>query len=80
MAEDESEQEYFVEKATDEEILEFIKREEVVTTKEVSEQFDYHLQTSRRRLKELQQKGRIEMKDVGKRLIWWIPDDETREN
>jgi len=77
MVEDESDEEYFVEKASDEEILEFVKQGEVVTTKEVAEHFDYHLQTSRRRLKTLEEEGELEMKDVGKRLVWWISNDES---
>ncbi|UHQ98136.1 DeoR family transcriptional regulator (plasmid) [Natrinema zhouii] len=64
---------YFVEKHSDEDLLAFIEQEEVVTTKEVSEHFDYHLQTVRRRLKKLEEEGRLNMKDVGKRFVWWIP-------
>jgi predicted ArsR family transcriptional regulator len=77
MAEDESDEEYFVEKATDEEILEFVKSGEVVTTKEVAEHFSYHLQTARRRLKALEEEDELEMKDVGKRLVWWISNTEA---
>ncbi|MFC7027848.1 DeoR family transcriptional regulator [Halomicroarcula sp. GCM10025710] len=55
MAEDESDGEYFVEKASDEDILNYVKQEEVVTTKEVAEHFEYHLQTARRRLKGLEE-------------------------
>lgn len=65
----------FEERVSDEEILAYIEREEVVTTKEVSDQFDYHLQTSRRRLKSLEQEGELKMKDVGKRFVWWLPRD-----
>lgn len=64
----------FEERVSDEEILAFIEQEEVVTTKEVAEEFDYHLQTARRRLKQLNQDGEIRQKDVGKRFVWWIPD------
>jgi len=62
----------FKKQVSDEEILEFIEQEEVVTTKDVSEEFDYHLQTARRRLKQLHQDGEIRQKDVGKRFVWWI--------
>jgi len=62
----------FEERVSDEEILAFIEQEEVVTTKEVAEEFDYHLQTARRRLKQLHQEGEIRQKDVGKRFVWWI--------
>ena len=62
----------FEKQVSDEEILRFIEREEVVTTKEVAEEFDYHIQTARRRLKELHQEGEIKQKDVGKRFVWWI--------
>lgn len=55
----------------DEELLEFVVNEEVVTTKEVADQFEYHIQTARRRLKELEQEGRLNKKDVGKRFVWW---------
>jgi predicted ArsR family transcriptional regulator len=77
MAEDESDEEYFVEKVSDEEILSFIAQEEVVTTKEVADHFEYHLQTARRRLKELEEDGKLLVKDVGKRFVWWIPRDEA---
>lgn len=62
----------FEEQVADEDILQYIEQEEVVTTKEVAEHFDYHLQTARRRLKRLHQAGEIEQKDVGKRFVWWI--------
>jgi len=65
----------FEEKHTDEELLDFIQRNEVVTTKEVSDKFDYHLQTARRRLKKLEQEDRLNKKDVGKRFVWWLPRD-----
>jgi len=77
MAEDESDEEYFVEKATDEEILSFIAQKEVVTTKEVADHFEYHLQTARRRLKELEQEDELRIKDVGKRFVWWIPRNKA---
>lgn len=75
MVEDESDEEYFVEKASDEDILNYVKKEEVVTTKEVAEHFEYHLQTARRRLKGLEEEGELRKKDAGKRLVWWIPSD-----
>ena len=65
----------FEKQVSDEEILKYIEQEEVVTTKEVAEHFDYHLQTARRRLKELEQEGELKMKDVGKRFVWWLPRD-----
>jgi DNA-binding IclR family transcriptional regulator len=65
----------FEEQVSDAEILEFIEEEEVLTTKEVAEHFDYHLQTARRRLKSLEQEGELQMKDVGKRFVWWLSED-----
>lgn len=65
----------FEERVSDEEILEFVEREEVVTTKEVAERFDYHLQTARRRLKSLGTEGGLNQKDVGKRFVWWIREE-----
>ena len=64
----------FEERVSDEEILAFIEQEEVVTTKEVADEFEYHIQTARRRLKQLNQEGEIRQKDVGKRFVWWISD------
>lgn len=61
----------FEKQVSDEDILEFIEVEEVVTTKEVADEFDYHIQTARRRLKELHQEGEVRQKDVGKRYVWW---------
>lgn len=62
----------FEKKVSDEDILAFIEQEEVVTTKEVAEHFSYHLQTARRRLKQLHQAGKLRQKDVSKRFVWWI--------
>ncbi len=62
----------FEKEHSDEELLEFVANEEVVTTKEVADQFDYHIQTARRRLKALEQERRLNQKDVGKRFVWWI--------
>ena len=63
----------FEKKYSDDDLLAFIEQEEVVTTKEVADHFDYHLQSARRRLKALAQEGRLNQKDVGKRFVWWIP-------
>ena len=62
----------FEKQVSDEEILDYVKEEEVVTTKEVADHFDYHLQTARRRLKDLHKDGELKQKDVGKRFVWWI--------
>lgn len=64
----------FTQDVSDEEILEFIEQEEVVSTQEVAQEFDYHIQTARRRLKELEQEGKVKRKDVGKRFVWWISE------
>lgn len=58
---------------SDAELLAFVADEEVVTTKEVAEHFDYHIQTARRRLKALEQEGKLNKKDVSKRYVWWHP-------
>jgi len=63
----------FEEKHSDEEILDFIEKIEVATTSEVAEEFSYHIQTARRRLKALADQGELNQKDVGKRFVWWIP-------
>lgn len=65
----------FEKQVSDEELLEYVAEEEVVTTKEVAEHFDYHLQTARRRLKRLHEQDRLKQKDVGKRFVWWISQD-----
>lgn len=65
----------FEKQHSDDDILEFVKANEVATTKEVAEHFDYHLQTARRRLKTLEQEGRLNKKDVGKRFVWWLSQD-----
>ena len=65
----------FEKQHSDDELIAFIEEEEVVTTKEVADHFDYHLQTARRRLKALEGEGRIRKKDVGKRFVWWISID-----
>jgi DeoR/GlpR family transcriptional regulator of sugar metabolism len=65
----------FEKQHSDDELLAFIEEEEVVTTKEVAEYFYYHIQTARRRLKALEQEGRVRQKDVGKRFVWWISDE-----
>lgn len=63
----------FEEVHSDDEILAFVEEQEVVTTKEVAEEFEYHIQTARRRLKSLNQEERLNQKDVGKRFVWWLP-------
>lgn len=63
----------FEKQHSDTELLEFVEANEVVTTKEVAEHFDYHLQTARRRLKALEEEGTLNKKDVGKRFVWWLP-------
>lgn len=65
----------FEKRHSDDDLLAFIREHEVVTTKEVADHFDYHLQTARRRLKALEQGGRVRQKDVGKRFVWWLPCD-----
>ncbi|MWV64480.1 winged helix-turn-helix transcriptional regulator [Halorubrum sp. JWXQ-INN 858] len=65
----------FEEQQSDEDILAFVRENEVVTTREVADHFDYHLQTARRRLKSLEREEEINMKDVGKRFVWWVPRD-----
>ena len=69
----------FEKQVSDVELLEYIVESEVVTTKEVADRFDYHIQTARRRLKSLHQEGRVEQKDVGKRFVWWIPMTDEGE-
>lgn len=64
----------FEKQHSDEELVAYIEREEVVTTKEVADHFGYHLQTARRRLKQLHQAGRIQQKDVSKRFVWWVSE------
>jgi predicted ArsR family transcriptional regulator len=66
----------FEKQHSDEALLEFIEQGEVVTTKEVADHFDYHLQTARRRLKTLEQDGQLKKKDVGKRFVWWLPHEQ----
>ncbi|WP_090622121.1 DeoR family transcriptional regulator [Natrinema salaciae] len=63
----------FEEQYSDDDLLEFVAANEVVTTREVAEHFDYHLQTARRRLKSIEEDGRVNKKDVGKRFVWWLP-------
>lgn len=65
----------FEKRHTDEDLIEFVRENEVVTTKEVAEHFEYHLQTARKRLKALEQEGKLNMKDVGKRFVWWRPQE-----
>ena len=65
----------FEKQHSDEDILAFVEENEVVTTKEVADDFDYHIQTARRRLKSLAEQGELNQKDVGKRFVWWLPRD-----
>lgn len=62
----------YEEQHSDEELLAFVEENEVVTTKEVAEEFDYHIQTARRRLKSLAEKEKLNQKDIGKRFVWWL--------
>lgn len=63
----------FEKQHSDDELLEFIEENEVVTTREVADNFEYHLQTARRRLKSIEEDERLNKKDVGKRFVWWLP-------
>ena len=65
----------FEKQHSDDELISFVEDQEVVTTKEVADHFDYHLQTARRRLKALENENRVRKKDVGKRFVWWISSD-----
>lgn len=69
----------FEKEHSDEDLLEFVTTQEVVTTKEVAEHFDYHIQTARRRLKALHDAGKIQQKDVGKRYVWWVSEKIEQE-
>lgn len=75
MSEDEERSGPFEKQHSDEDILAFVEANEVVTTKEVSEEFGYHMQTARRRLKSLAEEDELKQKDVGKRFVWWLPMD-----
>lgn len=66
----------FKKHVSDAALLEYIETEEVVTTREVAEHFEYHLQTARRRLKQLHEENRVAKKDVGKRFVWWISETQ----
>lgn len=68
---EDTEKEPFQQHHSDEDLLKYVEENEVVTTREVAEHFDYHLQTARRRLKSLEERDEIKSKDVGKRFVWW---------
>lgn len=59
----------FEKQHSDEDVVTFIEENEVVTTIEVAEEFDYHIQTAQRRLKSLAEGGKPRQKDVGKRFV-----------
>lgn len=61
-------------KVTDGEILEFIQQfpEPVVTAKEVADEFGIQRQSAHERLKKLNENNRVERKEVGPAVVWYI--------
>ncbi|ADB63982.1 helix-turn-helix transcriptional regulator [Haloterrigena sp. SYSU A558-1] len=50
--------------------LEAVRRLGPTTTGEVSNELDCHRNTARRRLKELEEQGRIEKEEIGQEFVW----------
>lgn len=61
-------------KATDEELVQFIRdsSEPVLTSKEVAEEFGLRRQSAHDRLLELHDDGRIQRKQVGPSVVWYL--------
>ncbi|WP_157224710.1 winged helix-turn-helix domain-containing protein [Natronococcus occultus] len=60
----------YTETVTDEEIAEFVRNSNGLTTSEVADEFDYERPTAYRRLKSLEESGDVQSRKIGNSLLW----------
>lgn len=60
---------------TDEDLVDYIKSEGGVATRELAEAFDYARPTAYRRLVNLEDAGKVKRREVGNSLLWMAADD-----
>lgn len=61
---------------TDDEIIEFVEELDGAGTGEVAEEFDYRQPSAYRRLKALEEDGRIRSRRIGGSMFWRVVEEE----
>ena len=69
----------YVQSVSDADILTFLAENELVGSGDVADRFEFTLPTAYRRLKALEEEGRVESRTVGggNSLIWTLADEES---
>ena len=65
----------FTQSVSDEEIIEFIHDRDGVATADVADQFDYKRPSAYRRLRSLEEDGRVVSREIGNSLLWLVDDE-----
>lgn len=70
------------EDTTDEEILDFFRKSEdpVFSTSEIADALSYSQPGMFKRLRKLENKGKLESKKLGGTKAWWLISDQQRVN
>lgn len=66
----------YTETVSDNEIVEFVRTQGGASTSDVATEFDYKRPSAYRRLKKLEEKGRVTSREVGNSLLWQPEADE----
>lgn len=65
----------YTQSVSDDEIVEFVGKGSGATTSDVASAFDYERPSAYRRLRSLEEDGRVTSREVGNSLLW-LPVDE----
>lgn len=66
----------YTETVTDDEILAYLSKQNGVGTIDIADQFDYEQPSAYRRLKQLEDEGRVTNRKIGGSLFWETVDQE----
>jgi DNA-binding MarR family transcriptional regulator len=69
----------YTETATDDEILEFLAENDGAGTGDVADRFDYEQPSAYRRLKRLEEEGRVRSRRIGGSLLWTIVEEDATD-
>lgn len=58
------------------EIVDYVRENDGASTSEVAERFDYERPSAYRRLKALEEEGRVTAREVGNSLLWTLDEDD----
>jgi DeoR/GlpR family transcriptional regulator of sugar metabolism len=64
----------FQQSATDAEIIQFVRENGPIGSSDVAEEFDIATGTAYRRLRELDDRGKVDSLDVGPTLVWSLDE------